>query len=130
MIYLYDDNKITIEGKRTDIAFSEDVEARFKAYNWQVLRVDDSEDVDAMQVAIEVAKADTMHPSLIIVRTHIGFGDPKQDSPSCHGEPLGGEALATTKEKAGWSQEMSMYLQRLKEHFVAKLSACVANEVA
>ena len=69
LIYLYDDNKITIEGS-TDIAFTEDVEARFKAYGWQVLRVESSEDVDAMQAAIEEAKADTMHPSLIIVRTH------------------------------------------------------------
>ncbi len=129
LIYLYDDNKITIEGS-TDIAFTEDVEARFKAYGWQVLRVESSEDVDAMQAAIEEAKADTMHPSLIIVRTHIGFGSPKQDSPSCHGEPLGGEALAATKEKAGWPQEMFYVPAEVKEHFAAKLDGCAANEAA
>ena len=123
LIYLYDDNKITIEGS-TDIAFSEDVEARFKAYNWQVLRVDDSEDVEAMEAAVKAAQADTMHPSLIIVRTHIGYGSPKQDNASCHGEPLGAEALAATKEKAGWPQEMFYVPNEVKEHFAAKLPAC------
>lgn len=127
LIYLYDDNKITIEGE-TSIAFSEDVEARFKAYNWQVLRVDDSEDVEAMAAAIKEAQADTLHPSLIIVRTHIGFGSPKQDSPSCHGEPLGAEALAATKEKAGWPQEMFYVPAEVKEHFAAKLPACAKAE--
>ena len=129
LIYLYDDNKITIEGT-TDIAFTEDVEARFKAYGWQVLRVADSEDVDAMEAAIKEAQADTMHPSLIIVRTHIGFGSPKQDSPSCHGEPLGGEALAATKEKAGWTNEMFYVPSEVKEHFDAKQADCAAGEAS
>jgi len=127
LIYLYDDNKITIEGS-TDIAFSEDVEMRFKAYNWQVLRVADSEDIEAMAAAIEEAKADTMHPSLIIVRTHIGFGSPKQDQASCHGEPLGAEGLAATKAKAGWDHEMFYVPEEVKEHFAAKLPACAAAE--
>lgn len=129
LIYLYDDNKITIEGT-TDIAFSEDVEARFKAYGWQVLRVADSEDIEAMEKAIAEAKADETRPSLIIVRTHIGFGSPKQDSPSCHGEPLGAEALAAAKEKAGWTQEMFYVPEEVKAHFQAKLPACAANEEA
>ncbi|WP_455266158.1 transketolase [Phascolarctobacterium sp.] len=129
LIYLYDDNKITIEGT-TDIAFTEDVEARFKAYGWQVLRVADSEDVDAMEAAIKEAQADMMHPSLIIVRTHIGFGSPKQDSPSCHGEPLGGEALAATKEKAGWTNEMFYVPSEVKEHFDAKQAGCAAGEAS
>ena len=129
LIYLYDDNKITIEGS-TDIAFTEDVEARFKAYGWQVLRVGDSEDVEAMAEAIKEAKADTLHPSLIIVRTHIGFGSPKQDNASCHGEPLGADALAATKEKAGWPQEMFHVPAEVKEHFAAKLAGCAAAEEA
>lgn len=129
LIYLYDDNKITIEGS-TDIAFTEDVEARFKAYGWQVLRVGDSEDVEAMAEAIKEAKADTLHPSLIIVRTHIGFGSPKQDNASCHGEPLGADALAATKEKAGWPQEMFYVPAEVKEHFAAKLAGCAAAETA
>ena len=128
LIYLYDDNKITIEGT-TDIAFSEDVEARFKAYNWQVLRVADSEDVDAMEAAIKEAQADTEHPTLIIVRTHIGFGSPKQDSPSCHGEPLGADALKATKENAGWDPEKSFYVpEEVKAHFAGKLAACAAKQ--
>ena len=129
LIYLYDDNKITIEGD-TNIAFTEDVEARFKAYGWQVLRVADSEDVEAMAAAIAEAKADTMHPSLIIVRTHIGFGSPKQDSASCHGEPLGAEALTATKEKAGWPQEMFYVPAEVKEHFDSKLADCAAKEAS
>lgn len=129
LIYLYDDNKITIEGS-TDIAFTEDVETRFKAYGWQVLRVADSEDIEAMENAIKEAKADTMHPSLIIVRTHIGFGSPKQDNPSCHGEPLGSEALAATKEKAGWTQDMFYVPEEVKEHFSAKHSECAAAEAS
>lgn len=127
LIYLYDDNKITIEGN-TSIAFTEDVEARFRAYGWQVLRVADSEDIEAMSAAIEEAKADIAHPSLIIVRTHIGFGSPKQDSPSCHGEPLGADALTATKEKAGWPQEMFYVPAEAKEHFAAKLPACAKAE--
>ena len=124
LIYLYDDNKITIEGS-TDIAFAEDVEARFKAYGWQVLRVADSEDVEAMEAAIKEAQADTMHPSLIIVRTHIGYGSPKQDNASCHGEPLGADALKATKEKAGWDPEKMFYVpEEVAAHFAAKLPAC------
>lgn len=129
LIYLYDDNKITIEGS-TDIAFTEDVEARFKSYGWQVLRVGDSEDVEAMAEAIKEAKADTLHPSLIIVRTHIGFGSPKQDNASCHGEPLGADALVATKEKAGWPQEMFYVPAEVREHFAAKLAGCAAAETA
>ena len=124
LIYLYDDNKITIEGS-TDIAFSEDVEMRFKAYGWQVLRVADSEDVEAMEAAIKEAQADTAHPSLIIVRTHIGYGSPKQDNASCHGEPLGADALKATKEKAGWDPEKMFYVpEEVAARFAAKLLAC------
>ncbi len=129
LIYLYDDNKITIEGS-TDIAFTEDVEARFKAYGWQVLRVADSEDVEAMAEAIKEAQADTARPSLIIVRTHIGFGSPKQDNASCHGEPLGAEALAATKEKAGWPQEMFYVPAEVKERFDRRLAGCAAAEAS
>jgi len=121
LIYMYDDNKITIEGE-TSIAFTEDVEARFKAYGWQVLRVESSEDLAALEAAVKEAQADTEHPSLIIVRTHIGFGSPKQDSASAHGEPLGDDALKATKEKAGWNPEQSFIVpDDVKEHFAEKL---------
>ena len=128
LIYLYDDNKITIEGN-TDIAFTEDVETRFKGYGWQVLRVDSSEDLAALEAAVKEAKADTEHPSLIIVRTHIGFGSPKQDSPSCHGEPLGADALKATKEAAGWDPEQSFVVpDEVKEYFAGKIPACAQAE--
>ena len=128
LIYLYDDNKITIEGN-TEIAFTEDVETRFKGYGWQVLRVDSSEDLAALEAAVKEAKADTEHPSLIIVRTHIGFGSPKQDSPSCHGEPLGADALKATKEAAGWDPEQSFVVpDEVKEYFAGKIPACAQAE--
>ena len=128
LIYMYDDNKITIEGS-TDIAFTEDVEARFKAYGWQVLRVDSSEDLEALEAAAKEARADTEHPSLIIVRTHIGFGSPKQDSASCHGEPLGAEALRETKKNAGWEPEQCFVVpEEVKAYFADKSEACAQAE--
>lgn len=103
LVYLYDDNHISIEGS-TDLAFTEDVEQRFEAYGWHVQGIDDGEDVDAIEAAIEAARGDD-RPSLIRVRTHIGYGSPKQDSASSHGSPLGEEALEATREKLGWPEE-------------------------
>lgn len=130
LIYLYDDNHITIEGD-TEIAFREDVGKRFEAYGWQVLRVADSEDIDALENAIKEAKADTEHPSLIIVRTHIGYGSPKQDNASCHGEPLGAEGVAKTKEAADWPVGQSFYVPvTVRKHFDDKLAACAEKQSA
>lgn len=130
LIYLYDDNHITIEGD-TEIAFREDVGKRFEAYGWQVLRVADSEDIDALENAIKEAKADTEHPSLIIVRTHIGYGSPKQDNASCHGEPLGAEGVAKTKEAADWPVGQSFYVPvTVRKHFDDKLVACAEKQAA
>ena len=130
LIYLYDDNHITIEGD-TEIAFREDVGKRFEAYGWQVLRVADSEDIDALENAIKEAKADTEHPSLIIVRTHIGYGSPKQDNASCHGEPLGAEGGAKTKEAADWPVGQSFYVPvTVRKHFDDKLAACAEKQAA
>ena len=130
LIYLYDDNHITIEGD-TEIAFREDVGKRFETYGWQVLRVADSEDIDALENAIKEAKADTEHPSLIIVRTHIGYGSPKQDNASCHGEPLGAEGVAKTKEAADWPVGQSFYVPvTVRKHFDDKLAACAEKQAA
>lgn len=130
LIYLYDDNHITIEGD-TEIAFREDVGKRFEAYGWQVLRVADSEDIDALENAIKEAKADTEHPSLIIVRTHIGYGSPKQDNASCHGEPLGAEGVAKTKEAADWPVGQSFYVPvTVRKHFDDKLAVCAEKQAA
>ena len=88
LIYLYDDNEISIEGS-TDITFTEDVPARFRAYGWQVQEVD-GHDLDQIDAAIRAARAETFRPSLVICRTHIAYGSPnKQDSASAHGAPLG-----------------------------------------
>jgi transketolase len=104
LIYLYDDNRITIDGS-TELAFSEDRAARFTAYNWQVLRVADGNDVEAIDQAIQEAKLDP-RPSLIVCRTHIGFGLPtRQDTAKAHGEPPGDAELNAAKEKAGWPVE-------------------------
>lgn len=106
IIYLYDDNHISIEGE-TDLAFTENVRRRFDAYGWHVLHVTDGTDLDAIERAIRAAQADTERPSLIIVRNHIGYGSPKQDSPEAHGEPLGAEALRATKLALDWPLEPS-----------------------
>jgi len=102
MICLYDDNHITIDGG-TELSFTEDREARFRAYGWHVLRVEDGNDLEALKAAIQEAKDETERPSFIAVRNHIGFGSPnKQDQSSAHGEPLGEEELRLTKEKLAW----------------------------
>lgn len=104
LIYLYDDNHISIEGN-TDKAFTEDVRRRFEAYGWHVQRVADGNDLDAIEVAIRSAQKETVRPSLIIVRTHIGFGSPKQDTGEVHGSPLGPDAVEATKKHFGWPLE-------------------------
>jgi len=103
LIVLYDDNSITIDGP-TDLAFSEDVRARFAAYGWDTSLVEDGTDVEAIDRAINAAKAASDSPSLIAVRTHIGHGSPNRESTSkAHGEPLGDDELALTKENLGWT---------------------------
>lgn len=109
LIYLYDDNRITIEGS-TDIAFTENRGARFSAYDWQVLHVEDGNDIEAVDAAILQAKQDP-RPSLIICRTHIGFGLPtRQDTAKAHGEPPGNEELDLAKKNAGWPIEPKFYI--------------------
>ncbi|HEX7127220.1 MAG TPA: transketolase, partial [Thermodesulfobacteriota bacterium] len=104
LIVLYDDNHISIEGE-TSLAFSEDVTARFEAYGWHTQRVADGNDLAAIDRAIEAAKADP-RPSLIAVRTHIGFGSPnKQDTAEAHGAPLGKAEVALTKRALDWPEE-------------------------
>lgn len=100
LIYLYDDNDISIEGS-TDITFTEDVPARFRAYGWHVQQVD-GHNLDEIDAAIRAAQAETERPSLIVCRTHIAYGSPnKQDSASAHGEPLGEEEVRLTKQALG-----------------------------
>ena len=110
LICIYDDNKISIEG-RTDISFTEDVAQRFKAYNWHVQQVDDGNDLDAIYKAIIAAKEETDKPSLIMLRTHIAFGSPnKQDSADAHGSPLGEEEVRLAKQRLGFPEADTFYV--------------------
>ncbi|MGE5495736.1 MAG: transketolase [Burkholderiales bacterium] len=108
LILLYDRNKITIEGG-TDFAFDEDVAKRFEAYGWQVLNVEDgNEDIGAISKAIEAAKKEKAKPSIIIIKTDIGYGCPAvQGKESCHGSPLGEANIAELKKTLGWDYEGS-----------------------
>jgi transketolase len=102
LIGFYDDNHITIEGS-TDLAYSDDAAARFAAYGWHVQRVENANDLDALDEAIKAAQAVTDRPSLIIVRSHIAFGSPnKHDTAGAHGSPLGEHEVQLTKENLGW----------------------------
>ena len=109
LIYLYDDNDISIEGN-TDCAFTEDVGSRFTAYGWQVISVADGNDIKMIEGAIKTAMAEKDKPSLIIIKTHIGYGSPKQDTGAAHGEPLGMEAVKETKKKLNWPLEPPFYI--------------------
>ncbi len=101
LIVLYDSNRITIEGS-TDLAFTEDVGARHEALGWQVLRVNDGEDTDAISAAITLAKSETQKPSLIIVSTKIGFGSPLEGTSKCHGAPLGEANVKALRKALGY----------------------------
>jgi transketolase len=109
LTFLYDNNRITIDGS-TDLAFTEDRGARFEAYGWQVIRVEDGNDVAAVDAALTEAAADP-RPSLIVSRTHIGFGLPtRQDTAAAHGEPPGEEEADGAKEKLGWPLEPKFFI--------------------
>lgn len=117
LILLYDCNNITIEGD-TQTSFTEDVLMRYRAYGWQVLEVNDGNDVDAIDSAIKIAKRETEKPTIIKVNTKIGFGAPnKQGKASAHGEPLGDEEIVLAKENLGWEYNETFYVPKeVKEH--------------
>jgi transketolase len=102
LVYVYDANNISIDGS-TDLAFTEDVGARFEAYGWHVQHVDDGNDLEAIDAALTAAKGEAERPSLVVMRTHIGYGAPnKQDTASAHGSPLGADEAEAAKENLGW----------------------------
>ncbi len=106
---LYDDNRISIDGP-TSLTFTEDVGRRFEAYGWHVQRVEDGNDLEALDAAMVAAAADE-RPSLIVVRTHIGFGSPnKQDSAAAHGAPLGADEVELTRQTLGWTAETTFHV--------------------
>ncbi len=117
LIWIYDNNHITIEGK-TDLTFSEDITARFKAYNWFVQHIGDANDVSALKSAILKAKEEREKPSLIIVDSHIAYGSPnKQDSPAAHGSPLGEEEVKATKLNYGWDPKKHFFVPEEVEKY-------------
>jgi transketolase len=123
LIYLYDNNFITLAGE-TRLTFTEDVCKRFEAYGWHIQRIDDGNDVEAISKAITAAQNETVHPSLISIRTHIGYGSPrKQDTFEAHGSPLGPEEVIATKKNLGWPLEPMFYIpEEVRAHFRRALS--------
>lgn len=128
LVYIYDDNRISIDGS-TEITFTEDRGARFESYAWHVQHVEDGNDVDAINTAIQQAKEDE-RPSIIVARTHIGYGLPtRQDTPKAHGEPPGDEELNGAKDKLGWPHEPRFFIpDEVEEFFMGAVEKGVEAE--
>jgi transketolase len=109
LIVLYDDNLISLDGP-TELSFTEDVTKRFEAYHWQVLSVSDGNDLVAIEDAIRAGMADTTRPTLIRVRTVIGYGSPRAGTNKVHGEAMGVEAVKATKKNLGWPEDKTFYV--------------------
>lgn len=118
LCWIYDNNKITIEG-HTDWAFSEDVATRFIAYGWNVTRVGDANDLEMLERALRTFKTTNDRPTLIIVDSHIAYGSPhKQDTSAAHGEPLGEEEIRLTKRNYRWPEDVKFLVpEDVREHF-------------
>jgi transketolase len=118
LIYLYDDNRITLAAS-TQLTFTEDHAQRFAAYGWHTQSVKDGNDVELVDRAIRTARQETERPSLILVRTHIGYGSPhKQDTFAAHGSPLGEEEVKLTKQNLGWPVEPPFLVpEEAEQHF-------------
>ncbi len=118
LCWIYDSNKITIEGG-TDLAFTEDVSARFIAYGWHVIRIGDANDLQILSCAIENFQSRSDRPTLIIVESHIAYGAPnKQDTSAAHGEPLGEEEIRLTKRNYGWPEDQKFWVpEGVPRHF-------------
>ncbi len=131
LCWIYDDNKITIEGE-TDIAFSEDVGRRFEGYGWNVVRVDDANDLKAMRKAFDNFFQTEDRPTLIIVRSVIGYGSPnKAGSHEAHGAPLGWDEIKLAKQAYGWPTEEKFYVpEGVREHFAKGIGARGAKSYA
>lgn len=118
LCWIYDRNRITIEGG-TELAFSEDVAARFRAYGWSVLHVEDANDTEALGRALATFRATEGRPTLIVVDSHIGYGAPhKQDTAAAHGEPLGAEEVRLAKRAYGWPEDAQFLVpDEVRSHF-------------
>ncbi|MEK6552450.1 MAG: transketolase [Bacteroidota bacterium] len=125
IIYFYDDNNITIEGN-TELTFSENIAKRFEAYGWQTLQID-AYDHDGIRRSIKIAQSEKEKPTIIITKSHIGFGSPhKVDTAEVHGSPLGKEELAETKKNLGWNYEQDFYVpEEVKNLFGARKKSLI-----
>jgi transketolase len=124
LCWIHDNNHITIEGS-TEIAFTEDVAARFLAYRWNVLRVADANDIDRIEQALRIFQQTKGRPTLIILDSHIGYGSPhKHDTAEAHGEPLGEDEVRQTKRAYGWPEDAKFLVpDGVREHFGAGIGA-------
>ncbi|HEY4072939.1 MAG TPA: transketolase [Herbaspirillum sp.] len=130
LIYLYDANEVTLSAG-TDITFTENVAQRFEAYGWHTQWVENGNDLEAIEHALAAAQAETKRPSLILVRTHLGFGSPKQDTFEAHGSPLGAENVLLTKRKLGWPEQPAFFVpDAARSHFLAMIDEAEQNEAA
>ena len=130
LICLYDDNAVTLAAG-TDIACSEDRAQRFEAYGWHTLVVADGNDLAALDAALAVTRAETARPSLILVRTHIGYGSPEQDSFKAHGSPLGPDKVLKTKQNLGWPTEPAFLIpETALAHFRSAVTRGAQAEAA
>ncbi|MEW6348201.1 MAG: transketolase [Thermodesulfobacteriota bacterium] len=127
LICLYDDNRISIDGP-TSLSFTEDVAARFRGYGWHVQKVGDGNDVTLLTRAIAAAREEPDRPSLVMVRTHIGFGSPKQDTAGAHGEPLGEKALAAARKNLNWTYGPFQVPDEAVAHFRAAVEQGAEKE--
>jgi transketolase len=119
LIYLYDDNHVTLSAG-TGLTFSEDCAARFAAYGWHTQAVGDGNDLAALEQALRAAQVERARPSLILVRTHLGYGSPRQDSFEAHGSPLGADGVRQTKRQLGWPEEPAFLVpEPVSAHFAA-----------
>jgi transketolase len=124
LCWIYDNNRITIEGS-TRITFTEDVEARFLAYGWNVLRVGDANDLERIEHALDIFRKTKERPTFIVLDSHIGYGSPhKQDTAAAHGEPLGDDEVRLTKRSYGWPEDAKFLVpEGVYEHFAAGIGA-------
>jgi transketolase len=130
LICLYDDNYVTLSAG-TDITFTEDRAAHFRAYGWHTILVEDGNDLAAIAAALTQARSETRRPSLILIRTHIGYGSPEQDSFRAHGSPLGVDEVRKTKEKLNWPAEPAFLVpDAALAHFREALERGAKNEAA
>ena len=131
LTFLYDDNRVTLAAG-TDITFSEDRARRFESYGWHTMFVTDGNDLAAIDAALQAARVETARPTLILVRTHIGYGSPhKHDSFEAHGSPLGVDEVRLTKQKLGWPTEPSFLIpEPALAHFRDALARGARDEAA